>query len=100
MRPIRSRARRPRRNGFLAKIRRFGLWIGVPVLLAGGIYGGVQLSRSPLGQSALQYAGDRMLDGTARLGLVVADIKVEGRETTDRETSTRPREWRRGRDDR
>jgi cell division protein FtsQ len=27
-----------------------------------------------------------MLDGTARLGLVVADIKVEGRETTDRET--------------
>jgi cell division protein FtsQ len=27
-----------------------------------------------------------MLDGTARLGLVVTDVKVEGRETTDRET--------------
>ena len=87
MRPMRgSAARRPRRNGFLAKSRRFGLWVGVPALLAGGVYGGFQLSRSPFGQSALQYTGDRMLDGSARLGLVVADIKVEGRETTDRET--------------
>jgi cell division protein FtsQ len=48
--------------------------------------GAVQLSRSPLGQSALQYAGDLLLDGTARSGLVVADVKVEGRETTERET--------------
>jgi len=39
-----------------------------------------------LGDSALQYAADRMLDGSARLGLIVTDIKVEGRETTDRET--------------
>jgi cell division protein FtsQ len=62
------------------------LWIGVPALLAGSLYGAFQLSHSPLGQSALQYAANRMLDGTARLGLVVADIKVEGRETTDRET--------------
>jgi len=54
--------------------------------LAGGLYGAVLLSRSPLGQAALRYTVDRMLDGTARLGLVVADIKVEGRETTDRET--------------
>src|SRR5205814_6889162 len=46
----------------------------------------VELSRSPLGQSMLQYAADRVLDGTARLGLVVTDVKVEGRETTDRET--------------
>lgn len=78
--------RRPRRSRPSALLRRFSLWVGVPVLAAGGIYGAVQLSRSPLGQSALQYAADRMLDGTARLGLVVTDIKVEGRETTDRET--------------
>ncbi len=78
--------RRPRRRPVLAMLRRFGVWIGVPVVLAGGLFGAVQLSRSPLGQSALQSVGDRMLDGTARLGLVVADVKVEGRETTDRET--------------
>jgi cell division protein FtsQ len=78
--------RRPRRGAFFGRTCRFGLWVGVPALLAGGVYSGVLLSRSPLGQSALQYTADRVLDGTARLGLVVADVKVEGRETTDRET--------------
>jgi len=74
------------RRGLPALIRRFGLWLGIPVLLAGAVYGAFQFTRSPLGQSALQLAGDRLLDGTARLGLVVTDIKVEGRETTDRDT--------------
>jgi cell division protein FtsQ len=78
--------RRPRQRGSAGAVHRFGLWIGVSVLLAGGVYGAFQLSRSPLGQSALQYAADRLLDGTARFGLVVADIQVEGRETSDRET--------------
>jgi cell division protein FtsQ len=78
--------RRPRRSALAGELRKVGLWIGVPVLLAGGLYGGVQLSRAPLGQWALQYAADRMLDATARFGLVVADVRVEGRETTDRET--------------
>ena len=78
--------RRPRRRGFFAKLRRFSLWIGVPAFLTGSLYGGVQLSRSPIGQSILHSAADRMLDATARFGLVVIDVKVEGRETTDRET--------------
>lgn len=77
---------RRRRRGLPALIRRFGLWLGIPVLLAGAVYGAFQFTRSPLGQSALQFAGDQLLDGTARLGLVVTDIKVEGRETTDRDT--------------
>ena len=79
-----ARRRRPSPASFL--LRRFGLWVGVPVLLAGGFYGGVLWSRSPSGQSALQYAADRMLDCTARFGLVVNDVRVEGRETTDPET--------------
>ena len=82
----RAAPRRPGRSAFFGRVCRFGLWIGVPALLAGGLYGAVLLSNSPLGQAALRYTVDRMLDGTARLGLVVADIKVEGRETTDRET--------------
>jgi cell division protein FtsQ len=77
---------RPRQSALAGKVRRVGLWLGVPVLLAGGLYGAAQLSRTPLGQSALQFAADRMLDGTARFGLVVTDVRVEGRETTDRET--------------
>jgi cell division protein FtsQ len=81
-----SAPRRSRRGRITAFLRRLGLWMGVPVLLAAGVYAAVQLSRSPLGQTALQDTADRMLDGTARLGLVVTDIKVEGRETTDRET--------------
>ena len=86
MRGMKSPPPRRRRRGLPALIRRFGLWLGIPVLLAGAVYGAFQFTRSPLGQSALQFAGDRLLDGTARLGLVVTDIKVEGRETTDRDT--------------
>jgi cell division protein FtsQ len=78
--------RRPRRSSSAAFLRRFGVWIGIPTLLAGGVYGAAQLGGSHLWQAALPYAADRVLDSTARVGLVVADIKVEGRETTDRET--------------
>jgi cell division protein FtsQ len=79
-------ARRRRRSLATILLRRFGLWVGVPVLLAGGLYSGVKWSHSPPGQSALRYIADGMLDGTARFGLVVNDVRVEGRETTDRET--------------
>jgi cell division protein FtsQ len=79
-------ARRAPQRRVRALLRRFSVWIGVPAALALGLLGAVQLSRSPLGQSALQYTGDLLLDGTARFGLVVADVKVEGRETTERET--------------
>jgi cell division protein FtsQ len=78
--------RRPRRSGFAALLRRFGLWGGIPVILAGGVFGALQLGHSPLVRSPLQYSADRVLAATARLGLAIADIRVEGRETTDRET--------------
>lgn len=82
----RAPGRHPRRRAFGGALHRFGWWLGSAVLVMGGLYGGMQLSRSPIAQSALQYSANRLLDGTARLGLVVADIKVEGRETTDRDT--------------
>jgi len=74
--------RRPHRG----RVHRIGLWIAAVLLLSGGIYGGVQFNRSPQGQAALQSLTAGMLEGTALLGLTVADIRVEGRETTDRET--------------
>jgi cell division protein FtsQ len=82
----RAPGRHPRRRAFGGALHRFGWWLGSAGLVMGGLYGGMQLSRSPIAQSALQYSANRLLDGTARLGLVVADIKVEGRETTDRDT--------------
>jgi cell division protein FtsQ len=85
MRRIKGPHRRPRNSGLAPRRPRFRLWIGVAALLAGGAYGAVQLNESPLVQSALDFAAGRMFDGTARLGLVVTDVKVEGRETTDRD---------------
>jgi cell division protein FtsQ len=79
-------ARRPRRSGVARRIYRTGFWIGLPAMIGGSIYGAVQVSRSPHGQLVLQSAADRMVQGTGWLGLTVGDIRVEGRETTDRET--------------
>ena len=85
-RVTRTSRRRPRRQQATRGLYRIGLWIGVPVLILAGIYGAIQLNRSPSGQSLLQSAVDRIIQGTGLLGLTVADITVEGRETTDRET--------------
>jgi cell division protein FtsQ len=85
-RMTRATTRRPRHSGTTQGRYRIGLWISVPVLILGGIYGSIQLNRSPLGQSLLQSAADKMIQSTGLLGLTVADITVEGRETTDRET--------------
>ena len=65
---------------------RFGLWIGALLLLSGGVYGGAQLSGSPLAQSALQSVVDTMVEATGLLGFTVSDVTVEGGETTDGET--------------
>ena len=82
---IGTATRRTRRQE-ARRLYQIGAWIGVPLVLLGGIYGAVQLNRSPLGQSLLQSAADRIIQGTGLLGLTVTDITVEGRETTDRET--------------
>jgi cell division protein FtsQ len=84
MRRMTAPSRRPRRGALVSWVRRFGLWIGTPALIAGSVYGAVQL-KLPLAQSALGFATDRILASTAQLGLVVADVRVEGREATDRD---------------
>ena len=77
---------RPRRRKAARALYRIGLWLGVPVLILGGAFCAIQLGRSPHGQSLLQSAADRLMQGTGLLGLTVSEITVEGRETTDRET--------------
>jgi cell division protein FtsQ len=66
-------------------LRRAVLWVSVLLLAVGG-YGAVMLSRLPVGQTMLSAAADRALNASAALGLVVGDIEVEGRETTDAAT--------------
>lgn len=86
MRLVKGKQRRRRAGGFGPRLRQFGFWIGVSALLAGAGYGAVQLHRSALPQSVLEATFNRVLDGTARFGLAVADVRVEGREATDRDT--------------
>ena len=82
-RPVQRRLRRP---AFARPLYRIGLRILLLALSLGGIYFAAQLSRSPLGQSLLKGATDKIVQETGLLGMTVSDIRVEGRETTDRET--------------
>jgi cell division protein FtsQ len=78
-------ARRPRRR-WTARLRRGALWIGIPIIFVAGAYGAVRATHSPGGQWRLHGVSQRLLEASAKLGFRVADIRVEGRETTDRET--------------
>ena len=74
------RARRRRRiTPALRRLARWGLIIALPL----GLYGAFALSRMPEGQRLVAGAVDQGLAATAALGLVVANIEVEGRETTE-----------------
>ena len=78
--------RRPRRLASVRSLYHIGLRTALLVLALATIGGAVRLSRSPVGQSLLQRAADEVVLESGRLGLTVSDIRVEGRETTDRET--------------
>lgn len=77
-----SRPPRPRRRRITPALRRAAWW-GLLVIAAAGGYGAVRLSRLPAGQAILSQATAGALAVSARLGLVVSDIEVEGRQTTD-----------------
>ncbi len=79
-------ATRRRRGGWFSRERRLAWWVGILVVVAGAVYGTAQSSRSPLDHSILNSALNRLIDASAALGFRVADIRVEGRATTDRET--------------
>ena len=86
MRRVTEPAERLRRAASARPLYRIGLRILLLALTLGSIYPVAQLSRSPLGQSLLKAAADKLVQDTGLLGMTVSDIRVEGRETTDRET--------------
>lgn len=92
--PSRPRPRLRRRR-IAPGLRRAAPW-ALLVVLAAGAYGIVVLSRLPIGQAMLADAADRALAASAALGLVVSDIQVEGRETTDAATIMAALSARRG----
>lgn len=71
-----------RRRRMLPALRRTARRALLPLLVIVGI-GAVVASRLPQGQAIFAPAGAGLLALSARLGLVVTDIEVEGRETTD-----------------
>src|ERR1051326_828552 len=81
-----TRSPRPRRRRLPRSIRHAVL-SALPLALLG--LGGIlfALSRQPAGQAALDAATARILALTGAIGLVVDDIEVEGRETTDRKST-------------
>src|SRR5438128_1711581 len=87
VRPRAGRAAPPprRRRRISPALRRAVPW-AIAAVLAVGVYGGVVLSQLPVGQAILGGVADRAVAASAALGLVVGDIEVEGRETTDRAT--------------
>ena len=81
----RAGPRRPRR-GAVARLYRVVRWLAVPALVAAGVAGAGGLGLWPPVQGMRQQAEAWLIDRSAALGLRVADIRVEGRGTTDRAT--------------
>jgi cell division protein FtsQ len=77
--------RRMRRSG-PARPRRGLLWLGVPLVLAALALATIKVWALPSGNELFARGATHLLDASAALGFRVADIRVEGRTTTDRET--------------
>jgi cell division protein FtsQ len=87
MRGVNPAIRRVRvRRRWTHRLRRGLVWGGLAVVLAGGAGGAVLVAREPLNGSVVHSAAQRLIEASAALGFRVADIRVEGRATTDRET--------------
>lgn len=82
----RAAPRRPRRNAAASRRYRVFGWLAVPAVLSVCVSGAVMLGLSLPLQEVGRQAEAWLIDRTAALGLRVADIRVEGRATTDRAT--------------
>ena len=78
----RPRGGRQRRKGMSRNLRRAALW-GAPLALLGGLAGGAVLSGAVTLPGSGRELAAALLDLTGKCGLVVDDIEVDGRTTTD-----------------
>jgi cell division protein FtsQ len=86
VRGVNAAAKKRLRRRRITRVRRGVLWAGIPIVLAAGAYGVMQMPRSSAGEPLLHSVSRHLLEASATLGLRVGDIRVEGRKTTDRET--------------
>src|SRR5438105_551669 len=77
--------RRSRRRRLPRRLRHAAWW-ALPLVIAAGSYGVGVASRIPAVAATLADAADRLIAVSAACGLVVAEIDVEGRETTEAAT--------------
>jgi cell division protein FtsQ len=82
----RAGPRRPRRRAGATRLYRVICWLTVPALVAVGVALAAGSWPWLRVQETTQHAEAWLLDRSATLGLRVADIRVEGRGTTDRAT--------------
>ena len=75
-----------RRSRLMRGLRRAAVWSWPLALAVVVVLCAVALGRVSWGQQALDKAEDELVAMTGALGLVVADIEVDGRVLTDRET--------------
>ncbi len=75
-------ASRSRRRRLSRGARRVAIWTLAAVSIAGA-GGAVALTRLPIGQEFIEQGAAHALAATGALGLVVTDVQVSGRETTD-----------------
>jgi cell division protein FtsQ len=78
--PARARRRR------LPRHVRHAVYWALLVIAVAGFYGGIIAGRTPAGQAFMAQTVDGFVGITAAIGLVVTNIEVEGRETTDAAT--------------
>ena len=69
-----------------ARLRRGAIWIGLLLLVTAAAVAALNIKHVGNGKALLARASTYLLQTTATLGLRVADIRVEGRATTDRDT--------------
>ncbi len=67
-------------------LRRALLWLGLPLILAAVGFAVFRIHQLPRGAVLVSRVENNLIELSARFGLRVADIRVEGRATTDRET--------------
>jgi cell division protein FtsQ len=78
--PARARRRR------LPRHVRHAVYWALLVIAVAGFYGGIIAGRTPAGQAFMTQTVDGFVGMTAAIGLVVTNIEVEGRDTTDAAT--------------
>lgn len=77
-------------------LRRGPVLVGIVLLAAGGAFGAVEFHKFPIADGLATRASKLVLQASGALGLRIADIRVEGRATTDRETILRALDARPG----